>query len=239
MGEEPVQDWQQGVASALEWWRDAGVDTLVEDDPRDWLARAAPAAAAPEAQTIAAAPQSEILPATLDDFIAWRMSAAAPEAAWMSRMIAPSGPAGAELAVMLDMPEAEDGETLLGGAAGRLFDRMLAAIGLARESIHLCSFAVARPITGMIPADQEARLAHLARHYLTLLRPKRLLLLGKAAEGVLGDTGSARAAGLGDVNLSGGNIRVVASHPPRFLLTHPAAKSEAWKHLLLLSRGGE
>ncbi|RYY47885.1 MAG: uracil-DNA glycosylase [Sphingomonadales bacterium] len=225
MGAEPVQDWRQGVASALEWWRDAGVDTLIEDKPRDWLARPAP---------VAAKPQGEILPTTLDDFLTWRLGPAAPEAGWMTPMIAPGGPADAELVVMLDMPEAGDTETLLGGAEGRLFDRMLAAIGLSRDAVYLCAFAVARPVTGMIPADQEARLAHLARHHLGLLKPRRLLLLGKAAERVL--DGGEDANGLDGINPFGG-MQAVASHPPRFLLQRPQAKGEAWRHLLQLRRG--
>jgi len=231
MGAEPVQDWQQGVASALEWWRDAGVDTLIEDKPRDWLARPA-TVATPDAQAVTVKPPAEILPTTLDDFVAWRLGPAAPECGWMSPMIAPSGPADADLVVMLDMPEAGDTESLLGGAEGRLFDRMLAAIGLSRDAIYLCAFAVARPVTGMVPADQEARLAHLARHHLGLLKPRRLLLLGKAAERML----DGHAHGLEGINPFGG-MQAVLSHPPRFLLQRPQAKGEAWRHLLQLRRG--
>ena len=48
MGADQHNDWQAATASALEWWADAGVDVLVEDQVRDWFAapvRAAPAAA--------------------------------------------------------------------------------------------------------------------------------------------------------------------------------------------------
>jgi len=239
MGAEATHDWQQGVASALEWWRDAGVDALVEDLPRDWLARPAPTAeAAAKAADVASAP-IEILPTTLEDFVAWRISGAAPEAGWMARLVAPSGPAQAKLVVMTDAPDSDDGDTLLSGAAGRLFDKMLAAIGLARDSVYVASYALARPVTGRVPAEQEARLAQLARHHLTLLKPERLLLLGPAALGVMGEDGSAAMGdGSGHVNFFGGNTRVAASYHPRFLLDHAAAKSEAWKHLLLFTREG-
>ena len=177
----------------------------------------------------------EILPTTLEDFVAWRLGPAAPESGWHTPMIAPGGPANARLAIFSDMPCAEDSETLMSGPTGRLFERMLAAIGQTRESVYLGSLAVARPLTGRVPPEQEARLVQLARHHLTLLKPERLLLLGRAAEQLI----DRPAEGLEDVNLFGCTTRVVASYHPRFLLERPAAKSEAWKHLLLLTRGSQ
>ncbi len=94
MGREPGSDWHQGIASALSWWRDAGVDTLVEDDARDWLARAPSGPTpAPAALAVAAAP-AEILPDTLDAFVAWRFGPDAPEAGWMSPLVPPAGTPG-------------------------------------------------------------------------------------------------------------------------------------------------
>jgi uracil-DNA glycosylase family 4 len=237
MGDESSVDWHRGLASALEWWSDAGVETLQEDAPRDWLARAAPVRemAAPEAESTPAF--AEVLPGTLESFLEWRMGVSAPEADWMTPMIAPSGPADAALVVVTDMPESDDTDALTGGQAGRLLDRMLAAIGLARESVYLMPLAWARPLTGQIPGDQEARLTELARHHLKLLAPARLLLLG-SAHCVLGK-GSATGQSLEDINHFAGQTRVVASYSPRFLLGKPAAKSEAWKHLLWLTRGSQ
>ncbi|RYD54143.1 MAG: uracil-DNA glycosylase [Sphingomonadales bacterium] len=231
MGAEHAHDWQQGLASALEWWRDAGVETLVEDEPRDWLARpvSAPEAKAQEAAVAAAV---EILPTVLADFVEWRLGPSAPEAGWQTPLIAPKGPEHAKLVIFSDMPCAEDSDELMSGATGRLFDRMLAAIGLDRESVYLGSLAVARPLTGRVPPEQQVRLVQLARHHLTLLRPERLLLFGKAAEQLIDGVD-----GSGHVNLFGCTSRVVATYHPRFLLERPAAKSEAWKHLLLLTRG--
>ena len=40
--------------SALDWWREAGVDTLVDEEPRDWLR--APAKAQPAAAVLADGP---------------------------------------------------------------------------------------------------------------------------------------------------------------------------------------
>lgn len=239
MGREMGSNWHAAYASAIEWWRDAGVDTLVEDAPRDWLARLSPEAPAsrPSAAPVAKAPAA--LPATLEAFLAWRMGDAAPEAEWLTLRIAPTGPIGRAM-ILVDMPETEDAETgvLLSGAPGRLLDRMLAAIGESRETVYLASVAMARSLTGRIPAEQEARLAELARHHVSLVAPKRLLLMGDAAKRVFAKTsGSGQNESLEDVNHSRGSLRPVASYSPRFLLERPATKAEAWKHLLLFSRG--
>ena len=239
MGADSAQDWQRTLASALEWWRDAGVDVLVDDAPRDWLAKPAPkpAAGAPAAVTETIA---EVLPGTLDAFIAWRMGDAVPEANWLTSRTGPRGPANADYVVLTDMPEAGDGERLMDGPEGRLLDKMVAAVGLARETVYLAPLAFARPLTGRIPPEDEARLLQLARHHLTLLRPKRLLLLGQAASRVLPEAdGSYGATSLHDINLFGADTKVAACPHPRLLMERPAAKREAWKQLLLLSRGTE
>ena len=43
---------QDGAASTLRWWQEAGVDTLVDETPRNWLAPAA----APELRSPAPRP---------------------------------------------------------------------------------------------------------------------------------------------------------------------------------------
>jgi uracil-DNA glycosylase len=236
VGGEYTADWGRTLASALEWWRDAGVETLQEDEARDWLARPAPVQAT---QAAVASPQPEALPDTLAAFTAWRTGDTVPEAAWLTPRVAPSGPANAVLVVLTDMPESDDQDALLAdGAAGKLLSRMLTAAGIARDSVYFLSLAVARPLAGRIPPDQEERLIEIARHHLKLLQPARLLILGQAASRVVTEANDgAPANGLVDVNHFGGKTQAVASLHPRFLLERPAAKSEAWKHLLLLTRG--
>ncbi|UZK67208.1 uracil-DNA glycosylase family protein [Sphingomonas sp. M1-B02] len=238
MGAEPVQEWRKSLASTLDWWSDAGVDMLVDDDARDWLAVPVARAATATVAADVAAPVAEVLPATLEAFLAWRLGEGAPEADWMTPRIAPQGPADAEWVVFVDMPEADDSEGLLGGSAGKMFDRMLGAIGLRRDSVYLASLAVAHPLGGQIPGDQEARLVQLARHHLSLLKPRRLLLLGNATARILAPpSGSDPSHGKESVNQFAGEMASVASYHPRFLIGKPAFKSEAWKHLLQLNRG--
>ncbi|HVI98683.1 MAG TPA: uracil-DNA glycosylase family protein [Sphingomonas sp.] len=239
MGADQHIDWRGAAASALDWWHEAGVDTLVEDAPRAWLRepRAPETRPAEAAAPVAAAPPAR-LPDTLEAFEAWRIGAEAPEAGWPGRSIAAGGDPAADLAILVDMPEREDADTLLSGAAGVLFDRMLAAIGRDRSTIYLATLCAVRPVSGQLPVELTPRLAEIARHRLALLRPKRLLLMGNAASRAL--LGVNAAAGRGRLHLlnhDGGQTETVASFPPRFLLEQPARKAEAWKDLQLVIGG--
>lgn len=237
MGVELTHDWRGSIASALDWWSDAGVDMLADEEARDWLALP-PAPATAESRAAVAEPIVEALPETLVDFVAWRMSDAAPEAGWMTPRIAPVAPETISLMILTDLPGPEDHDGLLGGLPGRLLDRMLAAIGESRESVYLASLAWARPLTGRIRPDDEARLIELARHHVMLAQPKRLLLLGQSPGRVMdGTNGDESSEPKADVQRLPASIEAVASYHPRFLLERPAAKAEAWRHLLLLSRG--
>ena len=236
MGADQNIDWAQAAASALDWWQEAGVDTLVEESPRDWLAPPAAARAAPAA-VVEAAPAAP--PATLAAFESWRVSAAAPDFGW-GPSVAPGGDAEAGLMVLLDVPEREDAAAghLLGGEAGRLFDRMLAAIGRNRQSIYLASLAVARPISGRIASGAAAGLAELARYHIGLVRPKRLLVMGDAANrAVLGTSAAASGSILHVVKHAAGQSEAVATFHPRFLLENPAQKARAWRDLQVLIEG--
>ncbi|MBR0551243.1 uracil-DNA glycosylase [Stakelama marina] len=236
MGADQHTDWQAEAASALEWWRDAGVDVLVEDEPRDWLARR------PTPDAVAATPVAEpaALPDTLDAFVAWRTGEDAPEAAWNASILSPQGNPQADLMVIVDMPETGDADagTLVSGPAGRLLDRMLAAIGLDRDHIYLSSLALARPLTGTLPPGAEDPLAELTRHHIGLAAPKRVLLLGQTVNrAVLGPDGARQRGRLHAINHLGREFPTVASLHPRFLLERPAAKAESWKDLQLLTGG--
>jgi uracil-DNA glycosylase family 4 len=189
----------------------------------------------------AAEPQPEpefVLPDTLAEFVAWRMGPDAIESDGLNPRVPPSGPAEASLMILTDMPEQGDADMLMADATGRLFDRMLAAIGHSRDSVYLTSLAWARPLTGQIAPEDEAKLIGQALHHIGLIAPKRLLLLGQAANRVLSTAnGSASANGLHDINHSRGNTVSVATFHPRFLMERPAAKAEAWRHMLMLMQG--
>lgn len=249
------------AASALDWWREAGVDTLIDEQPRNWLAPPPPstnAAMRPAMPAVAAAPVAVPaspalppvpLPATLAAFEPWRLSDAAPDGSWPGARIGAEGRASSALMVMIEMPERDDTPgALLSGPAGIVFDRMLAAIGLDRASIYLAPFCVVRPLSGRLSAADEAALAPAARAQVQLAAPQCLLVIGNAPSRAIIGTDVAAARGIlhsinHEARETGGQkgahpaIRAVASFSPRFLLERPAAKAEAWKDLQLVMKG--
>ena len=248
MGADQHFDWLASAASTLDWWAEAGVDLLVDEAPRDWLA---PPEAHPQ-PSVATPPRDgspapivttplgafpETFPDTIDAFTDWRRSDAAPEATWRGPALGASGPVDARIAIVVDCPDAQDGEAgaLLSGSVGILFDRMLAAIGLTRETVYLMPVCTKRPVAGRMPREIEARLGEIARHHLGLATPKRVLCLGNAASrAIVGTDMPANRGPLHVFNHRSGDIGVVTSFHPRLLLDKPALKAEAWKDLQVL-----
>lgn len=228
------------AASALSWWADAGVDTIVADEPRDWLnpKTPAPVPAAPvgERQAPAAA-----MPATLEAFRDWLLTdPSIPFAAPSLPRVGPSGDPAAGLTMMIDMPSPEDVAAggLLSGEAGRLFDRMLAAIGRDRGSIYLASLSPIRPPAGRLDGDAAAACAKIARHHLGLAAPKAVLLFGNGpARALLGGDVAATRGRWHSLSTPQGEIRALATIGPDLLLTNPALKALAWADLRLLMEG--
>lgn len=201
------------IESALDWWARAGVDTSITEAPRDWL-RPPAREAAPAAVPLAIEPPQ---PAAPDPFA-----------------VAPSGTAAAGLMVLVDMPEPEDiaGGRLLSGPAGRLFDRMLAAIGRERDAVYIASIAATRTPTGRIEAAALAGHAAAARRQVAAAAPRVLVLLGDTTSRAFLEMPVAAARGaVHQVEIEGIPMRAIATFHPRTLLQHPLAKAEAWTDL--------
>jgi DNA polymerase len=239
---------REAAASLIRWWRDAGVDTLVEDEARDWLARPArlePTAIEPAPQPSTSAPPrpaaaSAELPTTLDALLAWmRESADVPEARWGRTRLLPTGDPQSGLMILIDAPDRGDADagTLLSGELGGLFDKMLAAIGRDRGSVWLAPFATVRPV-GRVPQDAAARLTEIARRQIGLVAPRRLLIMGETPCRALfgSDVGETRGE-LRSLNHDAGTVECVATFHPRLLHERPTYKAQAWKDLQLLMKG--
>lgn len=224
-----------GARSVLSWWSDAGFDTAIDESPRDWLSRAAPVAA-----TAPAAPAADALPDTIEALDAWiERTAILPDGSQPGRRFRAEGEAKSSVMVMIDGPEAADAAPgpLMADDAGVLFGRMLAAIGLSRESIYLAPLMFARPMGRQV---DQAGLAAIALRRIALARPKRLLILGTAASRALNGMEIAQARGqLRSVNHDGVTISAITSFAPRFLIQQPARKADAWRDLRLLIGGLE
>ena len=226
----------EAAASALRWWTDAGVDSLVAEEPRDWLGtrETVPSGAAP-------AHQADVFPGQLELFLEYlrtsdRLSFASPSAP----RICPSGDPASGLMIMADMPSVEDcsAGSLFSGEAGQLFDRMLGAIGRDRDSIYLAALSCIRSPTGRLSGDPASRCTTLARHHIGLAAPKILLLLGDEVSKALLGLPASRARGRWhEVQTHAGPIKAMVTYRPSYLLDQPAAKAHAWADLQMLAKG--
>jgi len=228
------------ASSLLGWWSDAGVDTIVTEEPRDWLRPAPPPAPAATVANAAKAfaPAEEELPGQLDLFQAWlarsdRLSFAAPSAP----RICPSGDPASGVMILADMPSGEDCQAgaLIAGESGRLFDRMLAAIGRDRASIYLAALSCLRSPDGRLTGAPAQQCATLARHHIGLVAPRALLLLGDSCAKALLGLSMVQARGRWhEVATHSGPIRTLVTIPPDFLLRQPGHKARAWADLQML-----
>lgn len=228
--------------SALAWLVDAGVDTLVDDAPFDWLAPPAPvqlpppAAAEPlvpcEAEAIVEARAAVVsadtlgaLEAALCDFDGCTL------AAYGAPLFA-AGKPGSAVMLIGDAPLADG---VFAGPAGLLLDRMLAAIGLSRDGAYLANLVYWPTPGGRPPAPAEiaACAPFLARH-IELAAPRVVLALGGAAAAALTgiDSGINRLRGHWQVGMNG--VAVLPIFHPTQLLAQPTLKALAWRDLLTL-----
>jgi uracil-DNA glycosylase len=218
--------------SALAWWLEAGVDTAVQEEPRNWLQSASPERRRSEPLP----PPNVVEPSheTLAELQQWLASSATlPLASATARRVMPHGPE--EPAIML----LSDGLTLedslagqpIGGDAWELAMRMLAAIKIPADQAYSASLSCFySPGSRMSAQDREA-CAEIARRQIRLVRPKRLLLFGGgAAQALLGKPLPQARAHVHKVE----GVRTVATFHPRDLINQPSNKSLAWKDLLLL-----
>jgi uracil-DNA glycosylase family 4 len=216
------------AASALDWWQEAGVDTIVGEEPRDWLD--------PKAKTapVAPVPAALALPATLGDFHDWLASSPdLPFAAPSVRRDLPAGDPEAGLMVLVDMPSPEGG--LLTGKAGALFDRMLVAIGRSRETIYLASISPIRTPTGRIGDREAARLGEIARHHIGLVAPRTLLAFGDICSSILVGAKVPGARGKWHaVQTETGAVKTLVTIKPENLDEKPEMKKLAWADLQML-----
>ena len=139
--------------------------------------------------------------------------------------------------MLVDMPTSEDcaSGTLLSGEAGRLFDRMLAAIGRSRDSIYLAALSCLRSPTGSFTSEAAKQCALLARHQIGLVAPKAVLLFGDAASKALLGLSVAQARGRWhEIATHHRPIRALVTISPKQLLDAPRLKRLAWEDLQML-----
>ncbi|MFM5907024.1 MAG: hypothetical protein ACKOPO_05495 [Novosphingobium sp.] len=234
------------IASAIAWWREAGVDCAFVDEPNAWIAppeTIAPAAEAgsPAMPAAFVAPPppprariggaADLWPRDLAAFQAWWMEEPSLDGGQVSRRVAPRGKAGAALMILVEQCEAQDEDRLLSGPQGDFLRSMLSAMNVREDEVY---FAAALTRHTPLPDWQALHadgLGDLTLHHVQLAAPERLMVFGGSIPSLLGHDPTQSAQSLRALNHEGRTIPVLAAHGLD-ALARPSAKAALWQRWL-------
>lgn len=234
------------IAAAFDWWRSAGVDCDFADEATSWLTDPVAEAAEPAPQ-IAAPPQKvtpktkprpmiggdrDLWPKAFEGFADWWLGEPSLDEGRIEGRVAPRGPAGARMMVLVDQPEAGDCEILLAGAQGRLLTGMLGALGLDEASVY-----VASALPRHMPMPDWASLASdglgaVTAHHVSLAAPHRIIIFGSNVSSLLGHDPAKNDGFLPIVGRDNLNIPALVAPGLTALATRPRGKARLWQALL-------
>lgn len=243
------------LMAILEWYREAGVDLATDESAHDHLAEALaaraeraqptpqrlqPAPASPEDAARAARRLAEEAP-TLADLKHLMSAFEGCELKRTARQVVfADGNPKARVMLVGEAPGRDEDEQGLPfvGRSGKLLDRMLAAIGLDRQSVYIANVIPWRPPGNRTPTPQEIAicLPFIERH-IALAAPDVLVCLGgPSAQTLLAQRdGILRLRGRWfDYAAGGRTIPALATLHPAYLLRQPAQKKLAWRDLRAL-----
>ncbi|MBK8959114.1 MAG: uracil-DNA glycosylase [Proteobacteria bacterium] len=137
--------------------------------------------------------------------------------------------------VIGEAPGAEEdkrGEPFV-GRAGQLLNAMLAAIGLARESVYIANILKCRPPQNRDPkADEVLACRDYLDRQIDLIQPTLILAVGRIAAQNLLEVDTPIGRMRGQLHHYGQrSIPVVVTYHPAYLLRSPGEKRKAWDDL--------
>ena len=119
------------------------------------------------------------------------------------------------------------------GPAGKLLDRMVAAMGFERDAVYVCNVVKCRPPGNRTPLPEEGRACSSYLHgQLDAVQPTVIVALGRCATENLGLVGAG-----GGWRGRWGRFRgfdVMPTYHPAFLLRSPEFKRPVWEDLQLV-----
>jgi DNA polymerase len=119
------------------------------------------------------------------------------------------------------------------GRSGQLLDQMLKAIGQSRDSVFIANIIKCRPPHNRDPQPEEAAAcrSYLERQ-IEIVQPKIIVSVGKiSAQNLLGS--DAPVGRMRGKRHSFGDIPLVVTYHPAYLLRSPSQKSKSWADLCL------
>lgn len=248
------------MLAVLDWYRAAGVDIAVGEEPIDRFAQRPPARVIPPPVAAAAAQQAERqaeAPAiggdpsearelagsarTLDELQAilgayngcgLKLRA--------TQLVFADGNPDAKIMLIGEAPGAEEdrqGKPFV-GKSGQLLDRMLGAIGLDRTKVYIANTVPWRPPGNRTPTPEEMALCLPFLHrQVELVAPRIVMTLGGPAMQTVFSTSNGIIKMRGkwsEVTIGNHQADAMPTLHPAYLLRNPAAKQQAWKDLLSL-----
>ncbi|MET1756571.1 hypothetical protein ABVV53_14095 [Novosphingobium sp. RD2P27] len=231
-------DYDQAFTAALDWWREAGVDSAFVDTPRSWLPEPeepkGPAAKAQGTRQLApaaepVAPPPLLLPDDLESFRTWWMTAPELDHGGTAGRITPRGSVNPALMVLATTPEGGDRDQLLSGPEGHMLDAFLHSAGLNEADVYRASVLPCHsPGADWSPEANRVPTEALMRH-IALVRPQRLLVLGFVVLPLLGH-GSPQGPAVSDLfNHEGSPIPMLAVRRIPAAASQPRWKAALWQ----------
>ena len=250
----------EAIAALLAWQMEAGADEAIAEVPLDrFVVRSPPPDPAVEAATepdppggrtgpVPAMTGTRQIAAAASDLASLRSAFEAfdgcPLKETATNFVFADGAPGAKLMFIGEAPGAEEDRQGIPfvGPAGRLLDRMLAAIGLERGEVYITNILPWRPPGNRNPTDSEIAvcLPFIERH-IALVEPAAVVAVGGTAAKVSLDTreGIMRLRGRWfsyTVSGSGAPIPLRAILHPAYLLRQPGQKRDAWTDLIAIKK---
>ncbi|UCD39396.1 MAG: uracil-DNA glycosylase [Fidelibacterota bacterium] len=153
-----------------------------------------------------------------------------------TRFVFGVGDPGADLVFVGEAPGLEEdrqGEPFV-GRAGKLLDRILAAIELSRQQVYICNILKCRPPDNRDPLASEVEqcLPYLKEQF-RIIKPKLIVALGRvAAKTLLGVEESLKNMRQQVYNYEGVEMRV--TYHTAALLRNPRLKAAAWEDFQII-----
>ena len=146
----------------------------------------------------------------------------------------------ADLMIIGEAPGAEEdkqGEPFV-GAAGKLLDNMLKAIGLNRQKVFIANILKCRPPSNRNPSNEEAMAceAYLLRQ-IDLIQPKIILSVGGvSAKNLLKTEEAVGRLRQQKQQMVKRKLPVLVTYHPAYLLRKPSEKAKSWEDLKKLKQ---
>lgn len=246
------------MLSVLEWYRAAGVDIAVGEEPVDRFAQRPPARVTPPAAVASAVAErpAPMLPLGGDPGEARELAARAQSLDELeailgsydgcglklraTQLVFADGNPQAQVMLIGEAPGAEEdrqGKPFV-GKSGQLLDRMLAAIGLDRTKVYIANTVPWRPPGNRAPTPEEIALCLPFLHrQVELVAPKLVMTLGGPAMQTVFQTSNGIIKMRGkwsEVSIGNHTVDAMPTLHPAYLLRNPPAKQQAWRDLLSL-----